>query len=506
VAARTGAEYLAGLADDREVWIGGARVRDVAKHPAFCRGAQTIAALYDMQHDSRYRDLLTYDSPSSGERVGTAFMTPHSVADVQQRGRAIKLWADASCGMLGRSPDFLNTNLMAFAANAELFAEGQPWFAENVRRYYEHCRENDLCLTHTLLNPQINRAVGASELPDPYLALGILEQTSDGIILRGARMLATLAPYADELAVFPSTVLKSGPEEERYALAFAVPMATPGLRFICRDAFDSGRSAFDAPLSSRFDEMDAVVVFDDVLVPWDRVFIAGDVELCNNVFRRTNTMPHLIHQFATKNIAKCEFVLGVALLLVETIAVEGFQHVQEKLAEMILYLESMRALVRAAEADTMIGENGVAYPAAMPLAAARNLMPRYYPRMIEILQLLGASGFMATPSEADFEAQVGPELDRYFQAARADARARVRLFRLAWEVAGSGFGSRQVLYERFFSGDPVRNMASLYLSYDKTAAIARVRSLLDSEGSLALDESTRRNLPLSGEAGEGAGG
>jgi len=145
----------------------------------------------------------------------------------------------------------------------------------------------------------------------------------------------------------------------------------------------------------------------------------------------------------------------------------------------------MRALVRAAEADTSIGANGVAYPAAMPLAAARNLMPRFYPRMIEILQLLGASGFMATPSAADFGATIEPDLDRYFQAARADARERVRLFRLAWEVAGTSFGSRQVLYERFFSGDPVRNMASLYLSYDKTAAIARVRALLDSEGCLA---------------------
>lgn len=483
--ARTGAEYLAGLKDDREVWIDGERVGNVAEHPAFRRGARTIAALYDMQHDPRYRDLLTYHSPSSGDPVGTGFMTPRSIEDVQKRGRAIKLWAEASCGMLGRSPDFLNTNLMAFAANADFFAEGQPRFAENVRRYYEYCRENDVCLTHTLLNPQINRAVSASQLADPYLALGILEKTPEGIILRGARMLATLAPYADELAVFPSTVLKSGPEEERYALAFALPMATPGLRFVCRDAFDAGRSAFDAPLSSRFDEMDAVVIFDDVLVPWERVFIAGDVELCNSVFRRTNTMPHLIHQFATKNIAKCEFVLGVAFLMVETIAVEGFQHVQEKLAEMILYLESMRALVRAAEADTTIEENGVAYPAPLPLATARNLMPRYYPRMIEILQLLGASGFMATPSSADFDAAIGPDLDRYFQAARADARERVKLFRLAWEIAGSNFGSRQVLYERFFSGDPVRNMASLYLSYDKTAAIARVRALLASDGPLA---------------------
>ena len=482
---RTGAQYLAGLADDREVWIDGERVRDVANHQAFRRGAQTIAALYDLQHDPRSHDLLTYCSPTSGDPVGTGFMTPHSVADVQKRGRAIKLWAEASCGMLGRSPDFLNTNLMAFAASADFFAGGQPRFAENVQRYYEYCRENDVCLTHTLLNPQINRAVGASQLPDPYLALGIVEQTAEGILLRGARMLATLAPYADELAVFPSTVLKSGPEEERYALAFALPMATPGLRFVCRDALDGGRSTFDAPLSSRFDEMDAVVIFDDVLVPWDRVFIAGDVELCNGVFLRTNTMPHLIHQFATKNIAKCEFVLGVAFLLVETIGVEGFQHVQEKLAEMILYLESMRALVRAAEADTTIKENGVAYPAPMPLATARNLMPRFYPRMIEILQLLGASGFMATPSSADFEAPIGPDLGRYFQAVRAGARERVSLFRLAWEVAGSGFGSRQVLYERFFSGDPVRNMANLYFSYDKAPAIARVRALLDSEACLA---------------------
>lgn len=482
---RSGAEYLAGLTDSRELWINGERVLDVAAHPAFHNGARAIAALYDMQLDPAFRDELTYPSPSTGDAAGTSFMTPRSAADVQKRGRAIKIWAEASCGMMGRSPDFLNTNLMSFAAGADFFASVDARFADNVRGYYEYCRERDLCLTHTLVNPQINRSLNVSELPDPYLALGIVEKKASGVILRGARMLATLAPFADELAVFPSTVLKSGPEEERYALAFAIPMATPGLRFICRDALDLGRSTFDAPLSSRFDEMDAVVVFDDVLVPWERVFIAGDVELCNDLFRRTNTMSHLMHQFATRNIAKCEFVLGVACLLAETIAIEGFLHVQEKLAELILSLESLRALVRAAEVDATIGANGVAYPATRPLSAARNLMPRMYPRMIEILQLLGASGLIATPSESDFAAPIGADVQRYFQAARAGARERVQLFRLAWEIAGSSFGSRQLLYERFFSGDPVRNMASLYLGYDTHALKERVRAFLGEDGALA---------------------
>jgi 4-hydroxyphenylacetate 3-monooxygenase len=480
--ARTGEQYLEGLrAAKRELWIGGERVDDVTTHPAFRNGARTIAALYDLQWHPSLRDEMLYPSPDSGEPVGVSFMAPHGMDDLARRRRMFKTWADATCGMLGRSPDFLNTNLMAFAAGSAHFGRGGEQFAENMRRYYRYAREHDLCLTHTLINPQANRAVGAAAQADPFLTAGVVRETDAGIIIRGARMLATLAPYSDEIAVFPSTVLRASAEDARYAFAFAIPSSTPGMRYICRDSFDQGRSHFDHPLGSRYEEMDAVVVFEDVLVPWERVFIYNNVELCNGLWAGSGGGAHIMHQFVTKFVAKTEFILGLACAISEMIGIDGFQHVQEKLAEIILTLETIKALLRAAEADAEIQPNGVAYPATMPLLTARNLYPRLYPRMIEILQLLGASGLMATPSEQDVVGPLSGDVERYFQAAKAGGGERVRLFRLAWDVACSSFGTRQLLYERFFSGDPVRQMTNLYLSYPHQDLIDRVQRFLHSD-------------------------
>src|SRR5579883_2790065 len=350
--ARTGAEYLAGLkAARREVWIGGERVEDVTAHPAFRNGARSLARLYDMQHDPALREELTYADPETGERFGMSFLTPRTPDDLLRRRRMMYRWAAETGGMMGRTPDYLNSSFMAFNAAAAYFGDGERDFAGNVRRYYELIRGRDLCLTHTLINPQANRATGPAGQADPHLTAAVVKETDAGIVVRGARMLATLAPISDELAVFPSTVLKGQPEDRPYAFAFAVPCDAPGLRFICRDSFDTGRPVFDHPLASRFEEMDCVVIFDDVLVPWERVFLLGDVARCNGAYGRTNAIVHMMHQVVTKNVAKAEFILGLARLLVETIGVDGFQHVQEKVAEIITYLETMRACMRAGEAD-----------------------------------------------------------------------------------------------------------------------------------------------------------
>jgi 4-hydroxyphenylacetate 3-monooxygenase len=480
--ARTGAEYLSGLkATRREVWIGGERVEDVAEHPAFRNGARSLARLYDMQHDPALRDEMTYVAVESGERVGLSFLQPRTPEDLVRRRRMMYRWACDTGGMMGRTPDYLNSSFMAFAAAAAYFDGGEHDFAGNVRHYYEQIRDRDLCLTHTLINPQANRAAGPAGQAEPHLTAAVVRESDAGIVVRGARMLATLAPLSDELAVFPSTVLKGQPEDRPYAFAFAIPCDTPGLRFICRDSFDIGRPTFDHPLSARFEEMDCVVVFDDVLVPWERVFLLGDVAKCNGAYGKTNAIVHMMHQVVTKNVAKAEFILGLVSLMVETIGVDGFQHVQEKVAEIITYLETMRACLRAGEADAALDEWGVLCPARPPLDIARNVFPKMYPRMVEIVQLLGASGLMATPSLADLESPIAGEIERYYQVAQAGGRDRVRLFRLAWDVACSSFGARQVLYERFFFGDPVRNYSTLYTTYDKEPYKERIEQFLRRE-------------------------
>ncbi|MGH8336974.1 MAG: 4-hydroxyphenylacetate 3-hydroxylase C-terminal domain-containing protein, partial [Gammaproteobacteria bacterium] len=263
-----------------------------------------------------------------------------------------------------------------------------------------------------------------------------------------------------------------------FALAFAINCNARGLKFICRDSFDAGRSHFDAPLASRFEEMDCVVVFDQVLVPWERVFLCGDIARCNALYAETNAIVNMMHQVAVKDTVKAEFVLGLAAKIAAVTDAMSLPHVRERLAEMIMTVEVMRACLRAAEADAHMDKWGEWVPARAPLDTARNLFPRLYPRMIEILQLNSSSSLMAAPSEADFASPLLPDLERYLGTTGASARDRVALFRLAWDVAGSAFGGRQLLYERFFFGDPIRMASALVDSTDLAPLVARVDEFL----------------------------
>jgi 4-hydroxyphenylacetate 3-monooxygenase len=213
------------------------------------------------------------------------------------------------------------------------------------------------------------------------------------------------------------------------------------LRFICRESVDYGRSHFDHPLGSRFEEMDAVVIFDDVFVPWEKVVLYKDIKRCNEAYARTGAVVHMTHQVVVKNIAKCEFMLGLAYLMVGTIGAEIFQHIHEKLAEIWVNLEPMKAFLRAAEADAQLDEWGVMRPAWNP---------------VEIIQQIGASGLVAMPTEQDLKGPLSQNIKQYYQAARAEAFDRIPLFRLAWDASISAFAGREMLYERFFFGDPVR--------------------------------------------------
>jgi 4-hydroxyphenylacetate 3-monooxygenase len=387
-------------------------------------------------------------------------MIPRTQEELLSISKAMRVWADATHGMMGRLPDYISRAISGYAGGADFLGEVDPRFARNARTYHEYLRERDLCLTHTLIPPQANRAVTLAKQADPYLAARVKEETDAGIVIRGCRMLATL-PISDEIMVFPSTLLKASEDDARYAFGFSIPNSTRGLRFICRESLDQGRSHFDHPLGSRYEEMDAVVLFDDVFVPWENVFLYRDVARCNQAYARTGAVVHMAHQVVVKNIAKAEFMLGLAALLVDAIAVESFQHIQEKLAELWVGLETMRAFLRAAEADAAIDEWGVMRPAWNPLDAARNLFPRLYPRMVEIIQQIGASGLVAMPSEQDLKGPLAPEIRHYYQSARAEALDRIPLFRLAWDASLSAFASRQVLYERFFFGDPVRMAGAL---------------------------------------------
>ena len=482
--ARTGQQYMDGLSKHpAEVWIRGEKVDDVTTHPAFRNGVRSLAALYDLQHAPATKDEMTFESPSSGDPVGLSFIIPRTMDDLERRRKMMTNWAWESCGMMARTPDFLNSAVSGWAGSSEYFAANRPEFKDNVLRYHEYIRENDLTLTHTLVNLQRSRNPTVFDKIEDQVALTVVKETDAGMVVRGSRILATLGPISDEIAVYPTRTHLLGEDAWRQAFSFALPCATPGMKFMCRESLDLGRSTFDHPLGSRFEEMDALVFFDDVFVPWERVFLLGDVEMCNNYSAATQSTAHTGHQVVSRTVVKTEFLLGLTSLMAETLGSTQIPHVQERIGQIVVYLETLKACVRAAEADAKLNQWGVLCPAQGPLTAARNLFSgTMYARMAETVQLLGSSSLMALPAEADFDTPVAPELERYLATESTGARDRVRLFHLAWEVACSAFGGRQVLYERFFGGDPVRNAMLMYEGYDKVNAMDRVQRFLEREG------------------------
>jgi 4-hydroxyphenylacetate 3-monooxygenase len=484
---RSGKQFLEGLRNDRQIWVDGERVKDVTTDPRFSGAARTLAELYDMQGEPSRLEAMTFSSPTTGDRVGLSFIEPRSQGDLRRRREMVKVWMDHTCGMLGRSMDFMNCLVTGMASAAKEFDRASHPFGRYLRTYHEHIRENDLALTHTLVNPQVDRSRPVEQQAKD-IAARVVKETDSGFVVRGARMVTTLCAFSDEILAAPSTNLNMNEDAAPYAFVFSIPVATPGVRFLCRPALvdRSAASAMDAPLSNRFDEGDGVVVFEDVLVPWDRTFVYRDVEMTNGLFNRTGTMSHMMHQFSTKNLAKAEFMMGLGFAMARSTKVDAHLHVQNLLAEMINYTEFVRACLVASEANASARHDGVFQPDAKPLWCVRQMFPGMFHRMCEIIQLIGAGGIVAIPSYADVEGPRKDDVELYFQSAGSDARHRIRLFRLAYDAAVSSFSGRQQLYERYYSGDPVRLGGALYTLYEKEPYIDRIEKMLDELESRAI--------------------
>jgi 4-hydroxyphenylacetate 3-monooxygenase oxygenase component len=437
---------------------------------------RSIARLYDLQVAPERRAAMT--AREGDAEFGASFLIPRSHADLARRREAMTVWAEATFGLVGRSPDYLNTVLMTWAEGADFFGRRGERFARNVRDYYDYCRGRDLFLTHAIVNPQSDRSRGSHQQEDEFVHLGVVRETADGLIVRGAKMLATHGPTADELLVYPQPGIRAG--EERYVLAFGIPAATRGLRFICREPFDAGeQSEFDHPLGARFEEPDAVCVFDDVLIPWERVFLYGDVEMGNALFAQASIRNHTGHQTAIRGLAKCRLLTGIAVALTRAVKSDAFLHVQEQLGELLGYLQLIEAAILLAEHNAEPTGRGALRPAYAPLQALRYHLPKWYERMVQVTQVLGAGGLLISPTAADLRSPVGPDIARYWRGAGVDAGRRIALAKLAWDATGTQFGQRMLQYERYYAGDPVRVGAGYYLDHDVAPLLAMVERALN---------------------------
>ena len=462
---RSGHQFIQALrVHPRDVWVEGVRVEDVTTHPAFSANIATIAQHYDMQFDPRFADRLTYIEPETGERASTALMPARSAAEVQRRSDAYRVQAEASFGVMGRSSHFMSAVVLAFYENRCLFAEADAKYAENMASYYRYVRDNDLLLSHALITPQNDRSRASHEQAEENLHLRVVDENADGIVVKGARMLATLGPIADEILMYhlPSNVR---PGDENHCLVFAVPADAPGLRQIARLPYAVNGSPFDHPLASRFEESDSLLIFNDVFVPWERVFSIRDVDIARKLLPHQGS--YAAHVSQVRALVKLQFSVGLAIALAQSIKVDGFLHVQQMLGEGVTYLELLKSSLYRAEHDVETTPTGAVRCPAMPLQSVARMMPRFYPRIVEIIQTIGAGGLMMMPSGADFTApEIADDVARHFQGAEGvTAVDRVRLFKLAWDLTGEAFGSRAVQYERYYTGDPVRIMAQAYTNY-----------------------------------------
>lgn len=454
---RTGDDYLAALDDGREVWYDGERVKNVTTHAAFRNTARSFARLYDLTNDATTRDVLSGVSLETGTRSLRAYQIPRSRADLIARRNAFKVWAEASFGYLGRSPDYIGSAIAGFAAAPQVFTGKTFDGAANLLGYYRKVLEGGLYLAHTLVDPQSGRTDGPHAHPDSDLRVRVVSERDDGIVVCGAKMIGTAAAFADEILVGGTAPL--APADADHALLFAVPMSAAGVKVVSRVSYESDAfGLFDNPLSSRFDENDALLVYENVFVPWDRVFVYRDVDIAASQWWRTSAFVNFMHHGATRLWTKLEFLTGLGLLIAKTNGTYDLPPVKAQLGRLLSWMNTAKSLVLAMETDCQAVDSLVgAIETGRELSVSTLATgPDLYVKSVTELKLLcGGAAIMTPASVRDLQSpDLAPVIRKYLGWKGDDAEGRIKLLKLAWDALGSAFGGRHEQYERFYHGAP----------------------------------------------------
>jgi 4-hydroxyphenylacetate 3-monooxygenase len=449
---KTGSDHLRSLRDGREVYIHGEKVKDVTRHPAFRNSVGSAAHLYDFQSLPENVERLTFVSPTSGERISRAWQLPLSYDDLVARREALVAWAETHFGFMGRSPDHVASCVAGMYMGIDQFEAFDCRRAAALRDYFQYARDRDLYLTYAIINPQADRSKIASEQPDGFHAARICDQDSHGIIIEGSKMLATSTIMANEVLV--TSIQPLAPADAPYAFSFAVPMSTPGVKILSRKSYEwCAGSVFDNPLASRFDENDAVLYFDEVAVPWERVFIAQDVAMCQKQFHATPAHVFQNYQCHIRLMVKLRFLIGLAREICALSGTEDIPQVREILGQLAAEAAMVEAFVVAMEAKGCYRGNYY-LPDRHLLYAAQVLTQQLYPKVIHTLRDLAGGNMIMLPS--GIEDLEDSTIASYVLSAQGAARRtpedRVKLFKLAWDAVGSEFGSRHTQYEMFYAG------------------------------------------------------
>jgi 4-hydroxyphenylacetate 3-monooxygenase len=471
---KTGADHLRSLRDGRAVYLDGKRVADVTEHPGFRNAAASAARLYDFQAENP--ELMTF-ATGTGGRANRAWEMPRTHDELVTRRRALSAWADVHYGFMGRSPDHVASCITGQAMGLEVFRRHGPARADALRGYYEYARDADLYLSYVIINPQVDRAKAWGE-QEPDLVARIVDEDAGGITIRGAKMLGTAAILANEVLVASLQPLRPG--EEALAFSCALPMNAPGLRVVSRKSYEAHAvSRFDNPLAWAFDENDAILHFQDVRVPWDRVFVHRDTDMCRAQFHDTPAHALQNYQAQIRLAVKLRFLVGVARRIAETIGTIGMPNVRETLGRLAAQAAMVDAMVHGMEAA---GEQAGGYflPHKHFMYSAQVLTQELYPKVIDTIRgLAGGSLIMLPASQADYD---DPDVARIIgltqRSPAMEPGERVRLLKAAWDAVGSEFASRHLQYEMFYAGASFVTAGHSFRTYDWDVATAGVERLL----------------------------
>jgi 4-hydroxyphenylacetate 3-monooxygenase len=474
---KTGAEHIKSLKDGRTVYIDGDLVPDVTEHPAFRNSVKSAAMLYDFQARPENIELMTFKPEGSNRRINRAWQMPRSCSEMVQRRKALQAWAGLSCGFMGRSPDHLASALVGQRMGIDVFRKHGEDRAKALAGYFEEASRNDYFLTYVIINPQAERGKSWGE-QDEDLVARIVDEDSGGMTIRGAKMLGTSSIMANEVLVANLQPLKPG--EENLAFSCALPMNVNGLRVLSRKSYEAAAvSTFDNPISSRFDENDALIYFDDVKVPWERVFVFRDTDMCRAQFHDTPGHAYQNYQAQIRLSVKINFLVGLAHKITEAIGTTSMPQVREQLGYLAAQASMVHAMMAGMEAEgNMRGEWWV--PNRHYMYSAQVLTQDLYPRVVNTLRELAGGALIMLPSSIrDFnDPQLRKIIDLTQRSAKMKPEEKVKFLKAAWDAIGSEFGSRHTQYEMFYAGARFVTAGHSYRTFDWEGATGLVDGLM----------------------------
>ncbi|WP_149538019.1 4-hydroxyphenylacetate 3-hydroxylase family protein [Siccirubricoccus phaeus] len=468
---RTGAQYLDGIKDGREVWIDGEKVTDVARHRAFAPIAAAKARMYDMQHEAAYQADLTY--VEGGERHSLFQQPPTTQEDWWRKWRSVDLLLQDVGGVVTRVGDETVGEMWSLQDGKDILNEIDPRFADNISSHIRRVVELDPFHVSANTDPKGDRSRPITER-DPDMMVHVVKETSAGIVIRGAKY-ETAAAYADQAYLKPTVGAWTDEKESDYAVGCIVKMGAPGVKHICRGGFAGRGDPADYPLANRFDEVDTLVVFDDVLIPWEDVFFYRYTKAAQQVratLHRYSAFPYVL-----RLLHNADLMIGAAMWSAKQTGLEKLQAVQEKLADLACYREGIRAHLVASITLAERSPAGLLMPNQSLLYAGRVLACSQLPVMMHAARELIGGQICVTPNAAAFRNAGSGEWLQKFYTLNAEwaAEDRRRLLAFSRDLLNSDYAGHRLAFVQFAQAPHFNHLAAVYRNFDFSGPLDFVR-------------------------------